>query len=131
MFYWLRKMFQREPESFGAFGERLAEKAARRAGYEILYRNARIGRYEVDLIAREGDTIAFIEVKTRRAENMVLAEANVNAKKREHLRKAARMFIAKVNNPSAYFRFDVITVICPEQGEPAVTIIRDAFSGRE
>ena len=111
----------------GVRGEALAAKALRRAGYKILARNARIGRYEIDIIAQEGDTIAFVEVKTRRDDSIADPDANVTHTKRQHIRRAARRYIAARNDPTLYYRFDVVAVLLPEEGKPKVTIYRDAF----
>jgi putative endonuclease len=119
--------FRRKAKPLGARGETLAVKALRRAGYVILTRNARIGPYEVDVIARERDTTAFIEVKTRRHDDPVAPEDNVDRTKRRHIRSAARRYIAQQDDPEMYYRFDVVSVVMPESGKPAVTIHRDAF----
>ncbi len=50
----------------GRTGERLAERHLRRSGYRLLARNFRAAGAEIDLVAAEGDTIVFVEVKTRR-----------------------------------------------------------------
>jgi putative endonuclease len=123
----IQGILRRESEPLGRRGEKQALRALRRAGYTILARNARVDRYEVDLIAREGDTTAFIEVKTRRDEGEILPEENVGFEKRRHLRKAARIYMAHENNPSMYYRFDIVSVVIPESGKPSVTIHRDAF----
>jgi len=123
----IRGIFRRASEPLGRRGEKQALRALRRAGYTILARNARVDRYEVDLIAREGDTTAFIEVKTRRNEGEITPEENVGFEKRRHLRKAARIYMAHENNPSMYYRFDVVSVLIPDSEKPSVTIHRDAF----
>ena len=127
----LRNLLRRKPEPLGPFGEKLALRALRRAGYVILARNARVGRYEVDVIARERDTTAFIEVKTRQNQKEIAPEENVGFDKRKHLRQAARLYIAGENNPSMYYRFDVVSVLVPENAKPSTTIYRDAFRDRE
>ena len=119
--------FRRKAKPLGARGEALAVKALRRAGYAILARNARIGPYEIDIIARERDTTVFIEVKTRRHDDPVAPEDNVNQTKRQHIRWAARRYIGQQDDPEMYYRFDVVSVVIPESGKPAVTIHRDAF----
>lgn len=124
-------LLRRRPEPVGPLGERLALRALRRAGYVILARNARIDRYEVDLIAREGDTTAFIEVKTRQDQKEIAPEENVGFEKRQHLRKAAHVYVARENDPSMYYRFDVVSVLLPQNGKPSTTIYRDAFRDRE
>jgi putative endonuclease len=120
-------LFRRHPETLGRRGEKLALRALRRAGYTILARNARVDRYEVDLIAREGDTTSFVEVKTRKSEGEIAPEENVGFEKRRHLRKAARIYMAHENDPSMYYRFDIVSVVIPESGKPTATILRDAF----
>jgi putative endonuclease len=127
----LRNLLRRKPEPLGPLGERLALRALRREGYVVLARNTRIGRCEIDLIAREGETTVFIEVKTRRDQKEIAPEENVGFEKRRHLRQAARLYIARENDPSMYYRFDVVSVLVPENGKPSTTIYRDAFSDRE
>ena len=117
----------RRRRPLGPAGEDLAAKALRRAGYTILERNARLGKYEIDIIARDGDTTAFVEVKTRRDDSVVPPEDCVGGMKRKHIRKAARLYISRHDEPEMYYRFDVVSVVTPESGKPVVTIHRDAF----
>lgn len=119
----------RKGKKLGAAGEDLAANALRRAGYKILDRNVRLGRYEIDIIAREGDTTAFVEVKTRRDDSVVAPVDCVGGVKRQHIRKAARKYMSRHDEPEAYYRFDVVSVLAPESGKPEVTIHRDAFRG--
>lgn len=118
----------RQRRSVGQQGEKLAVAHLRRHGFKIIGRNVHLGRYEIDIIAQEGDTVAFVEVKTRRGDVFVPPEENVTRKKRHHIRRAARAFIAEQDDPSLYYRFDVITVVLPESGQPSLTHYRDAFS---
>lgn len=117
----------RRPLPLGPRGEGLAAKALKRAGYKILERNIKLGRYEIDLIAREGDTIAFVEVKTRRIGDPVPPEENVHHAKRRRIISAAKLYIARQTDPSLYYRFDIVSVIIPHKGKPDITILRDAF----
>ena len=123
----LLRWFRRAPKTLGLRGEDLAVKALRRAGYIILTRNAQLGSYEIDVIARERDTTAFIEVKTRRHDDPVAPEDNIGYTKRRHIRTAARLYITRRNDPNMYYRFDVVSVVVPENGKPTATIYRDAF----
>ena len=66
-------------------------------------------------------------MKTRQDQKEIAPEENVGFEKRRHLRKAARIYMAHENNPSMYYRFDVVSVLIPESGKPSVTIHRDAF----
>ncbi len=112
----------------GARGEDAAAKYLKRNGYKILARNARLGRYEIDVIAREGDTIAFVEVKTRTSDSIALPEENVDARKQRHIRRAAHTYIAKHGDDDTYYRFDIVSVLMPEIGSPTITLYRNAFS---
>jgi len=117
----------RRAQPLGQRGEGIAAKALKRSGYTILDRNVQLGRYEVDIIAQEGDTIAFVEVKTRRDDQYALPEDNITHKKQQHLIRAAQRYIAQDADPSRYYRFDVAAVLMPLKGKPTVTIHRDAF----
>ena len=109
-------------------GEDLAAAFLRRSGLNILGRNVHLGRYELDIIAHEGDTIAFVEVKTRRDTGFAAPEDNVTPRKQLHIRRAARQFIDERDDPHVYYRFDVIAIVWPEKGKPSITHYRDAFT---
>ena len=112
----------------GERGERAAVAHLRRAGYCIVQRNARIGKYEIDIIVRDGDTVAFVEVKTRRSTDIAEPIENVTATKRRHIRHAAHRYVAERNHGGEYYRFDVVAVVIPESGKPEITHYPDAFS---
>lgn len=112
----------------GARGEDAATKYLKRNGFKILARNIRLSRYEIDIIAREGDTIAFVEVKTRTSDSFAVPEENVDARKRHHIRRAAHIYIAEHGDDETYYRFDIASVLLPEGGRAAVTLYRNAFS---
>ncbi len=117
----------RKAKPLGQQGEDLAAKTLKRAGYTILERNAHLGRYEIDIIAREGDTVSFVEVKTRRQDDIASPEANVASTKQLHLSRAAKIYMSRMDDAETYYRFDVMSVLIPERGKPSVTIFRDAF----
>ncbi len=101
-----------------------AEHLVRR-GYRILARNWRWGRWELDIVARSGPTVVFVEVKTRRPGLQPPAEA-VSPAKRRRLVHAARAWIHGHPGHGSEFRFDVVTVL--EGGpHPIVRHIADAF----
>lgn len=117
------------PRSLGQRGEDAAARHLKRAGYTILERNRFLGRYEIDIIAREGDTIAFVEVRTRASRDEVMPEDSIGPKKQHRIRQAARRYIAAQEDESFYYRFDVVSVILPEGGKPEIRLIRNAFTG--
>lgn len=121
----------RRRKPLGAHGEDLAAKALRRAGYRILDRNAKLGRYEIDIIAQEGDTVAFVEVKTRQAAGDTFDPVdNITPEKQRRLAQAARYYLARHPDTDANYRFDVVAVVVPPRGRPDITIYRDAFPAR-
>lgn len=124
----MRLPFLRRPvRTLGAQGEALAARYLRRHGYRILERNIRLAGCELDIVAREGDTIAFVEVKTRRVDNEIPPEASIGYTKRRHIVRAARQYIATHPEPDRYYRFDVVTVVIPEHGKAEITLLRNAF----
>jgi len=95
-----------------AIGRRYEEQAVlffERQGYEILERNWRAGRKEIDLIVRNSDIVVFVEVKASVSERFGHPSEKVDRKKRQHLTEAARRFIVEREISGVDLRFDVIT----------------------
>ena len=114
--------------NLGQWGEELAATHLQRKGYKILGRNVKLGKYEIDIITLKGDTTAFVEVKTRQHDDFAEPEANVDEKKKDHIRRAAHYYISNKDDPEMYYRFDVVAVIAPARGKPTITIYYDAFT---
>jgi len=111
---------------------RLAETAAARhleaLGYQILSRNYRGRTGEIDLVARDGNCIVFVEVKARRRGVPCSLEA-VDARKRRRLVRAALEYLVRRRLVGAPVRFDVAAVELDALGRPAtVHVLSDAFS---
>jgi putative endonuclease len=107
----------------GAEAEALAARFLERQGLTILARNYRCRYGEIDLIARDGATTVFVEVRRRRSQAYGGAAASITAAKRERLLRAARHYLAGRGAAPAC-RFDALLV----SGEPArIDWIRDAF----
>ena len=92
----------------GWLGEANAAAFLRRQGMRILARRFRTAHGEIDLIAREGSVLVFVEVKTRPRGRLDSGLAAVNAEKRGHIRYAAREYL-KRHGPAEY-RFDVVEI---------------------
>ncbi len=128
-------LFRRKIKKLGETGENIAAKYLKKNGYSIIERNVKLGRYEVDIIAQQDDTIVFVEVKARRKAGIADPEDNVHATKRQHLRRAARIYMAdkkrleKHEPEDVYYRFDVVSVLVPDEGKPVVTLFQNAFDG--
>lgn len=97
----------------GEQAENLAADFLRGKGLRIVARNYRCRYGEIDLIAREGVTVVFVEVRSRASETYGGAAASITAAKREKLLKTARHFLAAVS-PLPPCRFDAVLV----SGEP-------------
>jgi putative endonuclease len=118
----LRAMMSR---LLGDRGERAAARFLRRNRMRVILRGYRTPQGEIDLIARDGDTLVFVEVKTRR--QGIPAEA-VTPQKERRLTLAALHFLKAHGLLECRGRFDVIAIVWPdEKGKPRIEHIRDAF----
>src|SRR3954447_9939367 len=99
----------------GRRGEKLAAKFLRRQGYKILHRNFR-GRTggEIDIVARDRDTLVFIEVKTRRTERFGRPFEAIRRDQRQRIARGALAWLRLLDNPDILFRFDVVEVLMTE-----------------
>lgn len=109
----------------GKKGEALAEEYLSRNGYQILAKNWRYLKAEIDIIAQKEDTLAIVEVKTRSSVDIVSPEAAVNDKKIKLLVSAANEYVIK-NDLDVEARFDIISIY--KKGEKYnLNHIKDAF----
>jgi putative endonuclease len=107
----------------GLAAEALAARFLERQGLAIVARNYRCRAGEIDLVARDGDTLAFVEVRLRGSEGFGGARASVNAAKQRRILQAARHYLA--GRPEQPCRCDVVLL---DRLDPAhVEWIRDAF----
>ncbi|MFO0548181.1 MAG: YraN family protein [Polyangiaceae bacterium] len=114
----------------GRRAEALAAEFLVRNGYEVLARNVRVGRLEVDIVARQGATVAVVEVRTRSARAWVKALDTVDWRKRQRLRAAGReLWRQRFQRDLSVetMRFDVISVSFTETGAPTIEHARAAF----
>lgn len=113
--------------AFGQLGEDLAHRFLRRHGFTIVARNyrPRSGPGEIDLVAREGDTVAIIEVKSRHSNEFGPPERSVDLEKRKALVRAARDYARRADIPWSQVRFDIVTIIAKDR--PVITLQEDAF----
>jgi len=116
----------RERLELGVFGEDLAFKKIKRLGYKKILRNYRCPLGEVDLIAKDGDTLVFIEIKTRKGRPIGYAKEAVNARKKRQLSKVALAYMKSNNCCDIKARFDVVAISLG-RGEPEIEVIKNAF----
>lgn len=113
-------------QTVGKAGEEAAVQYLLQRGYHILQRNYRCRFGEIDLIAWDGGTLAFIEVKTRRSQRFGPAASAVTFEKQRHLIKASQMYMTQMKKAYALCRFDVVAVEMDAHGLH-VELIKDAF----
>jgi putative endonuclease len=111
----------------GKRGEDLALEAVKRLGYRQIVRNYRCRQGEVDLIARDGGTLVFIEIKTRRTRSASYAKEAVNQRKQRQLSRVALAYMKANDCEDVSARFDVVAIGLPPGEEPVIEIIRNAF----
>jgi putative endonuclease len=116
-------------DELGRWGEKLASRFLARQGYRILARNAVLPAGELDIVAREGEELVFVEVKTRTSGEFGGPLGAVGPAKRRKIIQAARCYLAQHRLGECPCRFDVVGVTCGEDGEePEVELVRGAFS---
>ena len=98
----------------GELGERAAKKHLQKLGLKFLTANFRSARGEIDLIFRDGDCLAFVEVKTRSSEEWTRPAAAVDARKRRLLSQTALDYLRRLNHPKVKIRFDIVEVLLSE-----------------
>lgn len=114
-------------QRLGSYGEQLAADYLLRAGWRILERNYRVGRREIDLVARRGGVVAFIEVKTRRAQDFGDALEAVTARKRREIELVAAGWVERYGKPDDVYRFDAIAVRLHPGPTPQIEHLEDAW----
>ncbi len=117
-------------DRIGRWGESWAEERLRAKGLRFLGRRVRAGRRgEIDLLFRDGETLVFVEVKTRTSEQFGRPSTAVDRAKRLQLSRAAMTFIRRLHDKPKYLRFDIVEVLGnPDQNEaPIVHHIENAF----
>jgi putative endonuclease len=120
----------RARQALGARAETAVAAYLAAQGMEILARNARVGRLELDVIAREGVVIAVVEVRTRGAGSYVRALDSIDAGKRARVRRAGeRLWHARFSKMRGVerMRFDVASVTFSPNGEALVEHVKAAF----
>jgi putative endonuclease len=113
-------------DTLGDRGENRAARFLRERGYKILIRNFRCPLGEIDIVARDGRTLVFCEVKTR-AEDNPRPEDQVNDFKQHQITKAAKYYLGRYGVPQPPSRFDVVAVVWPDGHEPQIRHTPHAF----
>jgi len=110
----------------GNKGEELAAEYLQQQGMEILRRNYYGPSGEVDIIAREGAVVAFVEVKTRAHDTFAHPIEAITPKKQERIRLTAQQWLAE-EGYEGFCRFDAVEVLVKPGKAPVITYWRNAF----
>jgi len=99
----------------GERGEKLASRFLRSRGYKILYRNFKArGGGEIDLVCRDGDSLVFVEVKTRRDAAFGRPIDAIGKEKQLRISRGGLAWLRLLDNPDISFRFDVVEILLTE-----------------
>jgi putative endonuclease len=112
--------------ALGRRGEDIAHRYLQKSGMTVVARNYKPGEdSEIDIVARQGDTIVFVEVKSRSSAEFGNPDRAIDQEKQKHIVRAARAYVRRAGINWDQVRFDVISVIFSDP--PAILHQRDAF----
>ncbi|MFH1640740.1 MAG: YraN family protein [Candidatus Omnitrophota bacterium] len=112
--------------SLGKTGEEEALRFLKEQGYKIWKRNYKTKLGEIDIIAKDKDTVCFVEVKTRHSDKFGSPEESITQSKQKKIIRLALSFLKEMNLLDNKARFDVVSVAYA-QGKPIPKLIKNAF----
>lgn len=115
-----------QTQKFGEAGEAIAARYLKKKGYRIIETNYRTKLGEIDLIAKDKDTIVFVEVKSRRSWQFGNPKAAVTPQKQRKISMVALQYLKATHRSNASARFDVAAVTL-SRDKPQIEIIKNAF----
>jgi len=117
----------KETKDLGKKGEKIARNFLRRQGYRIRAINYSCPGGEIDIIAQDRKTIAFVEVRTLSSGKHGPPIETLSYEKKLHARRAAQYYLHRYKLLDHDWRFDFVGIIVPEKGPPEIDLIKDAF----
>jgi len=117
---------QTPPKEYGKKGEIDAVRYLKKNGYRIIEKNYRTRLGEIDIIAKDGKTIVFVEVKARRSIRYGHPKWAITPKKKRNMSMVALHYLKSTHQNKAKARFDVVT-IHPEENSMRIELIKNAF----
>ena len=121
----------------GKLGEAYAAAYLEQRGYRLVAANFTlpVGRNlrgavvnnEIDLIAYDGETLCFVEVKTRASDWFAPPQVNVDLRKQRQVARAARAYRRMFELENETYRYDVVTVVLPDDSTPQIELIKNYF----
>lgn len=114
-------------QELGQKGEDIACRFLEKKGYKIIARRFRHRRAEIDIIARKGSILVFVEVKTRRHDEFGYPEEAVRKAKKEKLKEAALGFLSEKRERISECRFDILSILFKSEREYEIAHFEDVF----
>jgi len=120
---------RRDSKALGDAAERTAAKFLKKHGYTLLARNFSTRAGEIDIIAADGETICFVEVRSRGSSDSVPPHATVGRRKQARLRAAASNYLAVKRLHNRLCRFDVVSLVQAPDTRSGwdIELLRNAF----
>lgn len=117
--------------ALGAYGEDLAHRYLQTCGLTIVARNYRMagGGAETDIVARDGEALVFVEVKTRTSDEFGAPDRAIGIEKQRHMVRAALDYARRADIDWQQIRFDIVSVVLGDS--PAITHLRDVLPLRK
>jgi putative endonuclease len=116
----------KERIALGRFGEELAKERLKKLGYRILKTNYRCSLGEIDVVAKDGDVLVFVEIKTRKNRSLGEVKEAVHKRKQGQLSKVALAYLKSNHLLGSKARFDVVAIEV-SRGKEEIEIIKNAF----
>jgi putative endonuclease len=116
-----------ERQQLGLLGEDLAARALAARGYAILERRYRTRYGEIDIVAEDGETLVFVEVRARATDEFGCAAESVTEAKRRRVTAMAVEYLARHRVTNRPCRFDVVAIDAALSEEPQITVFPAAF----
>jgi len=126
VFLWQNIKMDKGQRKTGKRGEDIAAEFLRQHGYEIIEQNYYYNHGEIDIVAKDGTTLVFVEVKSRRSTKFGEPEESVTPKKQELLRRTAEGYVLERNTGEINCRFDVVSIVFGD-GKTECKILKDCF----
>ena len=111
----------------GDRGEALAARYLEQHGWRVVARNFRMGHKEIDLVARRGEVVAFVEVKTRAGLGYGHPLEAITWRKRREIQLVAAAWIDRHGRPGDCYRFDAVAVLAGAGGAVEIEHVEDAW----
>ncbi|MBC8208283.1 MAG: YraN family protein [Desulfobulbaceae bacterium] len=117
--------------ALGQQGENLASAHLQQLGMSIVERNYRQKTGEIDIIAKDRETLVFVEVKTRKTRSFGSPAEAVTIKKQQQISRTAMLYLSRNQLLDSPVRFDVVSILMTNHSKPCIELIQNAFETAE